>query len=175
MSRKKSTRDIFKALAAQGREEKKISEVYKYLTPEELAEMEALTARMDELKDKNADRAHAAMVEEAKRKAEYRRSFYGSPRCEEIRNYIRSHSDGISQEDVHYFPEKYPFTPEEFDDFCSIIFERFEDQAESDDPYVQVVRDGGVRLTLVIGQGSSFFAVKDDDDGVTPAPELNRD
>lgn len=172
MSRKNQARDIFKRFAVPGRGEKKISDVYKYLTPEEVAEMEALSARREQLKEENACRAFAAMGEEKKNEAARRRSFYESARFVEIRDCILAQSAGVSQDDVHYFPEKYPFTSKEFDDFCSIIFERFEDKAESDGSPALVVREGGIKLTLFIGQGSSFYVERDN--GPAPAPGYDR-
>lgn len=173
MAPRRPIEDVFRHVAAQTRSAKAAAEVYRYLTPEEMSEMDALKARMDQLKEKNARRAVDAMVDAQQNEVKRRLTFSESERFAAIREYILAQGEGVFQDDVHYFPESYPFTAKEFGDFCSILFERLEDQAESGGSHALVVREGGVRLTLFIGQGSSFYAVKDD--GAAPAPEFNRD
>lgn len=116
-------------------------------------------------------------VAELRAKDKERRDFLDSPRYQEIKAYILSQDTGhgLSQTEIAYSPEEYPFSPKEFSLFCHALFEAHQDKAVAgaDAMFSEtVLRVEGIRLFLVIGQGSEFIAIKDDpnDTRYLPAP-----
>lgn len=92
-----------------------------------------------------------------------RRAFYESSRFFEIARFVQGCQKPVSQEDVAYFPERYPFTADEFSMFCHALFLAHEkdivEQQEGQFPSCHI--DAlGMKITLLIGQGSCFFAEK---------------
>lgn len=99
-------------------------------------------------------------------------AFYESPKFFEIARFVLAQDKPVSQDELLYRPERYPFTAHEFSQFCHSLFLVHEkDIAENlsgEFPECSVTAMG-VKITLLIGQGSCFFAKKAD--APSPAPE----
>lgn len=100
-------------------------------------------------------------------------AFYDSPRFQEILTLVAASDAIINQENVAYYPDRYPFTAKEFSDFCNALFHVHrqdvrEDFSGSYPAATLTVKN--VEVTIMIGQGSVYFARKAPASGPAATP-----
>lgn len=111
--------------------------------------------------------------EQAERKARLD-AFYDSPRFQEILHYILGHDGVIDQDEVRHFSDRHPISQQEFSDFCHALFERHMadiQTIDADSPFLEkVLCVRGLKITLLVGQGSLFFVSRERSTPLIPSP-----
>lgn len=131
-----------------------------------------MNTRHDALKQAIARIDFTAMAQEIRDKKAAQQAFLDTPRFAEIAAYLQTIDGGVDSEMLAYFPERYAITTQELNDICTGMLDAHaeivsDESANGFPTYVVAAR--GVKVTLMIGQGSSLFL---EADRTAPQPAL---